>query len=330
MQCMSCGAALAPGTQFCELCGTGVPGAASTAASGIPVGGAPTRPQGGSPNAPYTATGAVPRVDAYASEPTAYHTPMPAPMAAPMASSPPPSEKSGSGWIWFGVGGGAAVIVALIVALVLVISGNKSNNTATATTIASVADMSSGTEAAVTEAATTEPPTTEDPQAAEVPLMTRMEGLFKDSQTGRKLLTDFTNATYAGNQCTDPDTAASMIAAVQANRDQRAAEAAQLQQDARGTDVAPIVNDFVTAMDASKQIDSTLSTWVADYWTDYADYVCDGAPPNPNDIYTDYATGNTAAGNAKTSAVSGFNALAKRLNASENTSFRTDWDRADI
>lgn len=165
MNCLSCGAALTPGTRFCELCGTGVaetppganPGPGTPAAPTVANPGngwtpqsagqpqIPTRPQAGSTQGQYpTGPGAAHQYGAGQGVPTApqpsggaypgYQTAAYPPAAAPAAFDPagaPPAK--GHGGVWFAVGGGvAAAVVAAILGIVL-LGGGKSNTTQTAT-----------------------------------------------------------------------------------------------------------------------------------------------------------------------------------------------------
>ncbi len=151
MNCLSCGTRLAPGAQFCEVCGTAVAGAVGSTATPTPTRAgssyqgavpgqsgpsdvsSPWGPGGIAGDEPTTLSGHVGR----------YPTGSP-PMRTPASADPPP--KSRSGWKWFGIGGGAALVIALVAGLAFMFLGEASSSKSS-----TVADPSADTTAPAVE-----------------------------------------------------------------------------------------------------------------------------------------------------------------------------------
>lgn len=135
MRCLSCGNGLAPGAQFCELCGTAVSGAVGSTSTdrSTPTlrhdrtGDAAARFQGA------TAQGSIGSVPVTGRPNGGYGTRVEPTITGGSAGYPPagmpgPPQKSGSGWKWFGVGGSAAALIALVALGAFMLTGKAASS----------------------------------------------------------------------------------------------------------------------------------------------------------------------------------------------------------
>jgi hypothetical protein len=156
-------------------------------------------------------------------------------------------------------------------------------------------------------------------KASQSDLLAQLESLMDASATYRGSLTDFVNATYAGDSCIAPSDASTRIESIRTNRSDMLDASQRLEADAAGTSVASAAGDFSAAMQASLSVDEELANWVDAYWTSYAEDGCSGSVTQPDDAYSDYTALNDAATAAKKSLAEKVNALAA------GTPLKSDW-----